>query len=188
VKNTNLGNLTIAQLVERFAALGIDEDKAVIDGDNAKYRRLYWQMDAVEQELKRRPGDQRRALLPLFDHPNLWVRLMAAKTTLAVAPEAARQMLEAIVSWGRQPYAGDAGMCLVSLVRELDPRIHAALPPRELRGQARCGAARRSNNEAAIATYPERRAADASGAARNRQSHPHARRAGRGRSATAAER
>jgi hypothetical protein len=74
VKNIDLDKLTIAQLVERFAALGIEEDKAVFDDDNAKYKRLYWQMDAVEQELKRRPGDQRRALLPLFDHPNLWVR------------------------------------------------------------------------------------------------------------------
>ena len=117
MKNIDLDKLTITQLVERFTALGIEEDKAVFDGDNAKYRRLYWQMDAVEQEMKRRPGDQRRALLPLFDHPNLWVRLMAAKTTLAVAPEAARQMLQAIESWGRQPYAGDAGMCLVSLDR-----------------------------------------------------------------------
>jgi hypothetical protein len=117
VKNIDLDKLTIAQLVERFAALGIDEDKAVFDGNNVKYRRLYWQMDAIKEELKRRPGDQRRALLPLFDHPNLWVRLMAAKGTLAVAPEAARRMLLEIESWGRQPYAGDAGMCLVSLER-----------------------------------------------------------------------
>jgi hypothetical protein len=117
VKDTDLDNLTIAQLVERFAALGIEEDKAVFDDDNAKYNRLYLQMNAVKQELKRRPGDQRRALLTLFDHPNLWVRLMAAKTTLAVAPEAARKMLQAIEAWGRQPYAGDAGMCLVSLDR-----------------------------------------------------------------------
>lgn len=117
MKNIDLDKLTIAQLVERFAALGIEEDKAVFDDDNAKYKRLYWQMDAVEQELKRRPGDQRRALLSLFDHPNLWVRLMAAKRTLAVAPEAARKMLQAIEAWGRQPYAGDAGMCLVNLDR-----------------------------------------------------------------------
>lgn len=117
MKNTNLDNLTIAQLVERFAALGVEEDKAVFDDDNAKYTRLYWQMDAVKLELKRRPGDQRRALLSLFDHPNLWVRLMAAKATLAVAPEAAREMLRVIESWGRQPYAGDAGMCLVNLDR-----------------------------------------------------------------------
>jgi hypothetical protein len=53
MKNTNLDNLTIAQLVERFAALGIEEDEAVFDDDNAKYNRLYGQMDAVKQELKR---------------------------------------------------------------------------------------------------------------------------------------
>ena len=88
MKNSGLDSLTTAQLVERFAALGIEEDKAVFDDDNAKYNRLYGQMDAIKEELKRRPGDQRRALLPLFDHPNIWVRLMAAKGTLAVAPDA----------------------------------------------------------------------------------------------------
>lgn len=117
MKNADLHKLDVAQLIERFVALGIEEDKAVFDDDNAKYNRLYRQMDAVEQELKRRPGDERRALLALFDHPNLWVRLMAAKGTLAVAPEAARRMLRTIESWGRQPYAGDAGMCLENLDR-----------------------------------------------------------------------
>ena len=117
MKTIDLDNLTVAQLVERFAALGVEEDKAVFDDDNAKYNRLYGQMDAIKEELKRRPGDQRRALLALFDHPNIWVRLMAAKGTLAVAPEAARKMLQDIEAWGRQPYAGDAGMCLANLDR-----------------------------------------------------------------------
>jgi hypothetical protein len=71
VKNIDLDKLTIAQLVERFASLGIEEDKAVFDDDNAKYNRHYGQMNAIKEELKRRPGDQRRALLPLFDHQHL---------------------------------------------------------------------------------------------------------------------
>jgi len=72
-------------------------------------------MKAVDEELKRRAGDQRRALLALYNHPNMQVRLMAAKLTLAVAPDAARQMLRQIQEWGRQPQAGDAGMCLWTL-------------------------------------------------------------------------
>ena len=64
--------------------------------DNAKFNRLFWQMEAVEGQLKARIGDQRRALLRLYDHPNAQVRLTAAKATLAVAPEAARRLLRTI--------------------------------------------------------------------------------------------
>jgi hypothetical protein len=117
VKKTRLHDLTVAELVERFVAICVEQDKAVFEDEIARYNRLYKQMVAVRDELRARPEDQRRALITLLDHPNLQVRLQAAKSTLAVAPEAARQMLQAIESWGRQPYAGDAGMCLVSLDR-----------------------------------------------------------------------
>jgi cytochrome c oxidase assembly protein Cox11 len=99
----------------RFAALGVAEDKAERVDDTAEYKRLYWLMDAVKKELKSRPGDQRRALLTLYDHPNMQVRLMAAKSTLAVAPDEARRMVEWIAASRWFPQAGDAGMCLARL-------------------------------------------------------------------------
>jgi len=117
MKEPRLHDLTVAELVERFVAICVEQDKAVFEDEIAKYNRLYKQMVAVRDELKARSEDQRRVLTTLFDHPNLQVRLQAAKSTLAVAPIAARQMLQAIEGWGRQPYAGDAGMCLVSLDR-----------------------------------------------------------------------
>ena len=43
------------------------------------------------------------------------VRLNAAKLTLAVAPKAAREALEAIASSHHYPQAGDAGMTLFAL-------------------------------------------------------------------------
>jgi uncharacterized protein DUF2019 len=75
------------------------------------------QIFAIGGELKRRPGDQRRALLPLYDHPNIEVRLRAAKRTLAVAPVEARRMIESIAASRWFPHAGDAGMCLELLDR-----------------------------------------------------------------------
>jgi hypothetical protein len=65
-------------------------------------------MEAVEDALKSRNGDQRRALLPLFLHPNAQVRLKAATATLAVAPEAARQTLQIISDRQEYPQAADA--------------------------------------------------------------------------------
>jgi hypothetical protein len=45
-------------------------------------------MDDVDQELRRRGLKARLALLKLFDHSNMQVRLEAAKCSLGVAPEA----------------------------------------------------------------------------------------------------
>ena len=62
MSRTKLANLTVDQLVERFVAIALDQHEAMRHDDNAKYNRLYGQMDDVKQELKSRAGDQRRAL------------------------------------------------------------------------------------------------------------------------------
>jgi hypothetical protein len=115
MKRLDLSELTVQELVARFAEIGVDQDKAIVNDGSAKFNRLFFQMKTVEDELKARDGDQRRALLPLFRHDNMQVRLMAAKSTLAVAPEAARKMLQTIADsrWPNQ--GGDAGMCLWAL-------------------------------------------------------------------------
>ena len=107
--------MTVDELVERFTALALDQDEANLDNDIPGFSRLFHQMQEVKAELKARPGDQRRALLSLFAHRNVQVRLMAAKATLAVAPEAAREKLEDIASSHEFPQAGEAGMSLWAL-------------------------------------------------------------------------
>ena len=117
MKRIDIPEMTVEQLVERFAAIATDQDEAMRKDDNAKFTRLFWQMEAVEGELKARLGDQRRALLRLYDHPNTQVRLTAAKATLAVAPESARRLLQTIADSKDVPQAGDAGMSLDNLER-----------------------------------------------------------------------
>ena len=117
MKNPKLETLTIAQLVERFAEIGVAQDEALLDDDLGRFKRLFAQMQAVSQELKSRAGDQRRALLLLYKHPNAQVRLKAAKHTLVVAPQAAREMLKAIQASQEQPQALEAGMSLWNLDR-----------------------------------------------------------------------
>lgn len=113
----NLKALTVAQLVQDFADMGVRQNKALLLDDLSEFSSLYWQIDAIREELKSRPGDERRALLALFSHPDPQVRLNAAKATLAVAPDQARAMLERIKERRRGPQAGDAGMCLLGLDR-----------------------------------------------------------------------
>jgi Domain of unknown function (DUF2019) len=108
MKRPNVVAMTLEDLVDRFAAIGLDQDKAIFDEDNAKYNKLYDQIQAIVKELKCSPGDQRRALLPLFAHRNVQVRLMAALETLDIATPAAREVLQGIVNCRRYPQAADA--------------------------------------------------------------------------------
>jgi len=117
MKRTNLRKMTVDQLVGRFAMIAVDQDDALLANDNAEVTRLFWLLEAIEDELKLRDGDQRRALLRLYDHPNMQVRLKAVKATLAVAPPRARQMLQAIADSRMYPQAGEAGMSLLNLER-----------------------------------------------------------------------
>ena len=117
MKRIKLENMTVDQLVERFTAIGIDQDKALLRRQHGKFNRLFDEMVAIEDELKARGGDQGRELLRLYDHPNAQVRLNAVKATLAVAPELAHQILRAMADSRKYPDAGDAGMTLFALER-----------------------------------------------------------------------
>ncbi len=113
----DLDTMTVQDLVARFTALAVEQDKALLREETSKFNRIFGDMEAVKAALKRRDGDQRRALLALYDHPNVHVRLKAAKGTLAVAPSRARALLETIAASGEYPQAGDAGMTIMELDR-----------------------------------------------------------------------
>jgi hypothetical protein len=115
MKRVNLQRLTVDQLVDRFASLALAQDDALLDSNISKVNRLFRKLQDVSAELKAREGDQRRALLELYDHPNAQVRLKATKATLAVAPEVARRMLETIAESSEFPQAGEAGMSIYNL-------------------------------------------------------------------------
>jgi hypothetical protein len=55
--------MTVSELVERFAAICSEQDKAEFDDDIATYNRLYDQKVAVLDELKERPGESENSSL-----------------------------------------------------------------------------------------------------------------------------
>jgi len=112
-----LKHKSVNELVERFVAITQSQYQASLYDEFAKYNKLFREMMAVENELKSRSGDQRTALVPLFAHPNPQIRLMAAQSTLALAPTAARQVLQEL--WDRKefPQAADAMGTLRALER-----------------------------------------------------------------------
>lgn len=73
-------------------------------------------MGEVVDELKSRPGDQRRELVRLYEFPSVQVRLKAAIHTLAVAPIEARNQLEWIAERHWFPQTADA----LGILRAMD--------------------------------------------------------------------
>lgn len=115
MNHVNLHELSVADLVQRFEAAQLAQFQAELHSDIPKQNRCVRQAMAIADELKSRPGDERSALLDLYNHPNVQVRLMAAELTLAVAPVAARAIIQAIADSKKYPQAMDAGMCLSAL-------------------------------------------------------------------------
>lgn len=112
-----LQDMPVDELVGRFAAIALDQYEPTLYNETNKYNRLYKQMSDVSDELKSRAGDQRRALMPLLEHPNVQVRLAAAHATLALAYTEARSVIQAIADSSEFPQAFHAGMSLSNLDR-----------------------------------------------------------------------
>lgn len=111
----DLASLSTDALLRRFEALCIQQYDALDRNEIAAFNRRYDKIQAIEDELQSRPGDQRRVLMQLFGHLNMQVRLTAARANLAVDYAAARRQFEAIVEEQWFPQAGDAGMTLYFL-------------------------------------------------------------------------
>jgi hypothetical protein len=113
MKTGSLAQLTTDDLVTHFVGIMLLQDKALIEDDDVgKYNLLYQQALAIVEELRARPGDQRRELVKLYGHDNPQVRLMAAKWTFALEPERARHVLQDLHDRQVFLYGGSAGMTL----------------------------------------------------------------------------
>jgi len=112
--------LSTNALVEKFTEISIAQSEALSWDEIARFNKLYGQVDRIAEELRRRDGDARHALMRLYGHPHFHVRLNAANETLAVAEEKARKELYAIASSRHYPQAARAA----SALRYLDEGVY----------------------------------------------------------------
>lgn len=115
MSRSSLNDMTVAELVDRFATLALEQDDALLMDEIARVNRLFDQLEDIKHALRSRAGDQRKALMVLYRHPNAQVRLKAAKGRLAVAPAEARNVLQTLIDGREFPQAGDAGMTIRAL-------------------------------------------------------------------------
>lgn len=111
----SLSGVSVADLISRFTAAALAQYHADMDFNIKTINKAVKEMMAIAAELKARPGDQRSALLQLYDHPNTRVRLSAARLSFALAPVRARAVIQAIADSKKFSTALDAGMCLSAI-------------------------------------------------------------------------
>jgi hypothetical protein len=111
-KRIPLEQLTVPDLVQCFLSTTHAQYEAELRSETGKYNRLYRHMREIEDELKNREGDQRRALLPFLNHANVQVRLMAAGSLLAIVPARAKKALETVRDSRIVPQSVSAGFLL----------------------------------------------------------------------------
>jgi hypothetical protein len=116
-----LKDLDDSQLVQLFEEVCLAQDRALRNEDTRKYNDLFEQLIDLSDELRRRPGDQRRALTSLYGHHNSQVRVKAAIHTLATNRREARLVLQMISDRNEYPQAVDAR----STMRGLDDGSYA---------------------------------------------------------------
>lgn len=110
-----ISEMDVADLVERYVQLSLQQKAAADVWKVAEVNRLFDQIHRIGDELGRRPGDQRSVLIKLFAHPNLDVQFNAATSVMSIAPVEARRQMQAIADSKQYPVAGRAGMYLLML-------------------------------------------------------------------------
>jgi hypothetical protein len=68
MKRRDLEGLSVPDLVDRFSTIALEQDRALLYSYIAKFNELFGEMNRVGAELKTRSGDQRRALMALYEH------------------------------------------------------------------------------------------------------------------------
>jgi hypothetical protein len=114
MKQTFRGKAT-EDLIKDFAENCVKQYEADLSDEISRYNDLYDEMVTIIDELRRQKPDARIALQKLYEHPNIQVRLQAARLTLGVLPTEARRVIESISQSAWMPQAADAGMTLRAL-------------------------------------------------------------------------
>ena len=83
MKQSNLKVMTLDELIDHFAGICIAQDKALLYNEIGSLNKLVLKMKGVDTELRARGKDARMALRRLCDHPNIQVRLQAARINSA---------------------------------------------------------------------------------------------------------
>ncbi|GGF01301.1 hypothetical protein GCM10011611_03560 [Aliidongia dinghuensis] len=112
-----LDKMTVDELVSLFASLGERQYPLTLNDEVKSANHLIRQQNEISKELRRRGIAARLELTKLFNHPNIQVRMNAAKWSIGIAREPALNVLRQITKEDFGAFRLSAGMT-VALVED----------------------------------------------------------------------
>ena len=104
MKQTTLSALSTSDLVQTFIEKGLGASAADAVLDNEQANRLHRETHNIGSEITRRGSAAQSTLVPLLDHPDECVRMMAAVYAHPIAPERSHRVLVDLSAHGNLPY------------------------------------------------------------------------------------
>lgn len=105
-------NLTTDELITLFVSLSERQYPLTLNDEVKLATLLVRQQDEIGKELRRRGVEARLELTKLFDHPNIQVRMNAAKRSLGIARDPALNVLRQITKEDFGAFRLSAGMTI----------------------------------------------------------------------------
>lgn len=102
-------------IVTLYISIILQQHDAAIHDSIRLYNKYYSRPRALANELKSRPGDDRRLLITLLSHKNSSVRFASAVETITIEHQLALQTLEQLADSGDYPNEMNARSLLRSL-------------------------------------------------------------------------
>lgn len=117
MKKYPLSEMSSDALILLFEDLCLLQYRSIEREEIGAYNKRFDQIKAIVEELRSRPGDQRRLLQKFFHHKNAQVALTAAHANLAIDHARARRVIEEIANYAMGTQQLAAGMTLENLDR-----------------------------------------------------------------------
>lgn len=108
MKQYDLTQVPIDDLIARFAEIAKKRGEAVLDLNSRRANVFYDQMKAIDDELRARGVEARLKLAPLLRDRDRLVRFYAAEKLLGLIPGESRAVMEWNAKYGADSIAADA--------------------------------------------------------------------------------
>jgi hypothetical protein len=116
MKSHGLSRMTDAELVSQFSTIAKERGEATMMLDTRRANACFDRMKAVDLELRARGVETRKALIPLLNDRDRYVRYYAAMYLLGLVPDQARAILE----WNTKYEVGILAADARGMLRALD--------------------------------------------------------------------
>ena len=122
MKMPSYREFTAEELLKAYEEIVMKQNDCFLKEDLTTFNRQYKIQEAIVDELRSRPGDQRELLAPFLDRREPWMRISAANDTYSLNPERSRKYMQTVADYRFDPYRGEAASALGLWDRGHTPR------------------------------------------------------------------